>query len=148
MLLASIKGAVATASIVTITVGTLPHPPHCTELQSPCGGGELLHYAPLMTEGSLSNTHTDCKLGGGNEFPKHWSGCQVHDADQLVYNEAKELASVGDVAGLVALGEELPEHVRYNADRNAVQVYSCSGESVVSTLSVPEPLISAAVLLE
>ena len=101
-----------------------------------------------MTEGSLENPHTDCKFEGSGEFPRHWPGCQIMDVDQVAYDRARDLAAAGDAGGLVEMADALPEHIRYNQERNAVQLYSCTRSGVVSTLMVPDELVAAAVLLQ
>ena len=143
------KMAFAGLAFVTFTFGATMTG-ICTELESPCGGDPLYHFAPLMSEGRFENPHVDCKETSDNEWPVHWPDCQFSDdmVDQEAYDRAKQFAAVGDVQALIAAGMELPGYVRYNSSRNAVQLYACNGHSVASSLSVPDQLVQAAGLLD
>ena len=144
-----LKTAFAGLSLATLTFGATMTG-ICTEKVSPCGGDPDSHYAPLMSEGSLENPHPECKENSEHEWPRHWEDCQISDdiLDQEAYDRAREFAAVGDVQALIAAGKELPGYVRYNSSRNAVQLYACNGQSVASSLSVPDQLVQAAGLLD
>jgi hypothetical protein len=70
--------------------------------------------------------HPDCGLYEN-------SACSDSSPEYLL---ALEAAKVGNTSGIIAYGRSLPRHVVFNPARSAIQVLSCTGGSVVASLTV------------
>ena len=108
---------------------------------APCSGSE--HRAPLNPSGFWINDHADCLTcvdpGGMNAC--HPMECNQGFGDAATkkkYDVAVRAATRGDVRTLVRLGTEGANFVTFNPDRRAVQLWNCTGESVIATFLVSD----------
>jgi hypothetical protein len=106
---------------------------------APCSGSE--HRAPLNPSGFWVNDHSDCRtcVDPGGMDACHPMECNQGfgaAATKKTYEVAVNAASIDDVRTLVKLGREGANFVTFNPDRMAVQLWNCSGESVISTFLV------------
>ena len=91
-------------------------------------------------------THATCNICPGGIFNCH-AECEPTLVDRLgkeAYRSTVAAARRGDVETLIALGSLVPDYVRYNAERRAVQLLSCTGSSVLATLLVRDARLVAA----
>lgn len=104
-----------------------------TEAHEATGSGTAIgkpsHSSCNICPGSVFNCHSECNPSFGG-------------LSRAAYIGVLEAAARGEIETVLALAGYLGGQVRYNESRRAVQIFDCSGESVIASL----PIASAPVL--
>ena len=101
-----------------------------------CPFGDHVLQGPAPNGYSGLEAHGDCRTCVPG-YPCH-SGCNPEEEEDLdlAYGAALEAASRGDVTAVLALDGAVGRYVEVNGSRNAVQVFSCDGATVVANLPI------------
>lgn len=123
---------------------------NCFLLTYGCEGGAQNHYATGSEAAIGKPEHTDCRLCPGqsiNECHDSCGGSSLPPMTKAAVASALRAAEKGDVATLFALSAVLGDRLRFNEERGALQIMSCTDESVVASLRLTTSQRVAAVAL-
>jgi hypothetical protein len=103
-----------------------------------CDFGDHILQGPSPGGYDGQEAHGDCRTCI-EELPCH-SGCSLPQANaelQEAYDRALAAAEQGNSVELLELIAAVPEFIRINGERAAIQFYACDGESVIASLPLP-----------
>ena len=119
----------------------------CTLLIYGCEQGSQNHKAQGFGSGIGAPAHGDCMLCPGSSILECHDECNPTLASAMTRSalgSAIMAAERGDVRTVLAFGALLGSHVRFNAERQSLQIMSCTEEAVIANLKLTSPVLLAA----
>jgi hypothetical protein len=102
---------------------------------STCGSGDQHQVAG---SGVLQGAHGFClRCGGWGSCSCHGiGGCNGTSPETAAIRTAFRAMEKGDVSGVIQAAKSIPGRVAFNRTRNAVQLWSCDGKTLVASINV------------
>jgi hypothetical protein len=124
--------------------------PRAVRAQWSCGYFQAcgpMHYFELSQPNS-DYAHTNCMYCWDeiDHYPVCHPTCNMTLADPLLkvrFEAVVAAAEKGDVGSVLILASDVPGFVMWNAERQAVQIKSCSLTSLIASLPVRDPMMVA-----